>query len=77
MSVGALTPTSADGVASMKDVLGHLEQLKADAAECVRIRDLATDEAARDLYARLAAHLDVLAAQIEKVIADSANARTH
>ena len=61
----------------MKDVLGHLEQLKADAAECVRIRDLATDEAARDLYARLAAHLDVLAAQIEKVIADSANARTH
>jgi hypothetical protein len=57
----------------MKDVPTHLEQLKADVAECARMRDLATDEAMRDLYARLTAHLGVLAAQIEKVIAD----RTH
>jgi hypothetical protein len=57
----------------MKDVLTHLEQLKADVAECARMRDLATDETMRDLYARLTAHLAVLAAQIEKVIAD----RTH
>jgi hypothetical protein len=55
-------------IVSMKNMLTYWEQLKADAAECARIRDLATDESTRNLYARLAAHLDVLAAQLERVL---------
>ena len=54
----------------MKQMPTYWEQLKADAAECARIRDLATDESMRDLLARLAAHLDVLASHLERVLAD-------
>lgn len=61
----------------MKSVLTYWEQLKADAAECARIRDFATDESVRDLYARLAAHLDVLAAQLETVLGDGAKGTAH
>jgi hypothetical protein len=32
----------------MKDMLAHLEKLRADAAECALIRDLATDQAKKD-----------------------------
>lgn len=61
----------------MKDILTYWEQLKADAAECARIRDLATNESMRDLYARLAAHLGVLAAQLERAVAERGESRTH
>jgi hypothetical protein len=52
----------------MKDMLGHLEKLRADAAECALIRDLATDQAKKDLFARLAQHLEVLAGEVERAI---------
>ena len=61
----------------MKDLLSHLEQLKADAADCARLRDLETDAAMRDLFARLVTHLDVIAAEIERILAEEAKGRPH
>lgn len=53
----------------MQDMKAHLEKLRADAAECALIRDLATDPAKRELFTRLAAHLTTLAGEIEAAIA--------
>ncbi len=52
----------------MKDMVAHLEKLRADAAECVMIRDLAVDQSKRELFARLAEHLQVLANEVERAI---------
>ena len=41
----------------MRDMKAHLDKLRADAAECALIRDLATDPAKRELFTRLAEHL--------------------
>ncbi|MBR0791550.1 hypothetical protein JQ631_20930 [Bradyrhizobium manausense] len=49
----------------MQDYQTQLEKLRKDAAECALIRDLATDTAKQELFARLAAHLTVLADQVE------------
>lgn len=48
----------------------HLEKLRVQIAECEIIRDLATDPKKRDLFARLAEHHKVLAAEIEKAMVD-------
>jgi hypothetical protein len=50
----------------VQDYLKHLEKLRADAAECALIRDLATDKAKREMFDRLAAHLGALANQVEQ-----------
>lgn len=50
----------------MKDVLTHLEKLRADAAECSTISGLATDQMKRALFARLSQHLTVLAEEVER-----------
>jgi hypothetical protein len=52
----------------MKDYQTHLEELRADAADCALIRDLATDPAKRELFDRLAVHLGSLANQVEEAI---------
>jgi hypothetical protein len=52
----------------MRDRLVHLEKLRAEAAECKLISDLATDKKKRELFARLAAHLDLLAAEVARSI---------
>ena len=52
----------------MQDTLAQLEKLRRDAAECELIRDLATDPKKRQLFDRLAAHLTVLASEVERVI---------
>ena len=52
----------------MQDMRTHLEKLRRDAAECELISGLATDKAKRDLFARLAEHLSVLAAEVERAI---------
>jgi hypothetical protein len=52
----------------MKDYLAQVEKLRKDAAECALIRDLATDQAKRDLFDRLHSHLTVLADQVEQAI---------
>jgi hypothetical protein len=49
----------------MQDYLAQAEKFRKDAAECALIRDLATDRAKRELFDRLAAHLTVLADQVE------------
>ena len=49
----------------MKDYLAQVEKLRKDAAECALIRDLATDQAKRDLFDRLHSDLTVLADQVE------------
>jgi hypothetical protein len=54
----------------MKDYQAQLEKLRRDAAECALIRDLATDQAKRELFERLASHLTVLADQVELVMRD-------
>ena len=52
----------------MQDMLARLEKLRREAAECGLIRDAATNQTKRDLFDRLAAHLTVLASEIERVI---------
>ena len=52
----------------MKDYLAQVEKLRNDAAECALIRDLATDQAKRDLFDRLHSHLTVLADQVEHAL---------
>jgi hypothetical protein len=52
----------------MKDYLAQVEKLRKDAAECARIRDLATEKDKRELFDRLASHLTVLADQVEQAI---------
>jgi len=54
----------------MRDMQAHLEKLRTQVAECEMIRDLATDPQKRELFARLAEHHKVLAAEIERVITD-------
>jgi putative hemolysin len=49
----------------MQDYLAQIEKLRREAAECAKIRDLATDKAKRDMFDRLANHLTVLADQVE------------
>jgi hypothetical protein len=53
----------------MRDMQAHLEKLRVDAAECKLISDLATDLQKRELFARLADHLSVLAYELEQAIA--------
>jgi hypothetical protein len=52
----------------MQDTLSQLRKLRSDAAECEMIRDLATDPKKRELFDRLAAHLSVLASEVEKAM---------
>ena len=53
---------------SMKDMLAHWEKLQADAVECGLIRDRATDEVKRELYARLAESFRIMATEVERVV---------
>jgi len=52
----------------MKDMQARLEKLSRDAAECALIRDLATDPKKRELFARLAEHLDLLASTVKQAM---------
>lgn len=52
----------------MKDYLASIEKLRKDAAECARVRDLATDHAKRDMFHRLSRHLDQLADEVEQAM---------
>ncbi|PPQ20799.1 hypothetical protein CV770_03300 [Bradyrhizobium sp. AC87j1] len=56
----------------MKDFKAQAEKLRTDAAECALIRDLATEPHKRELFNRLAEHLDTLAAEVEKAMEDEA-----
>jgi hypothetical protein len=53
----------------MEDMTAHLEKLRIDAEDCALISKLATDMQKRELFARLAEHLGVLALEVERAIA--------
>jgi hypothetical protein len=53
---------------TMKDYQAHLEKLRRDAAECALVRDLAADKAKREMFDRLARHLDELADEVERAM---------
>jgi len=55
----------------MQDMLAQLEKLRRDVAECQLIRDLATDPKKRELFDRLAAHLSVLASEVERTMLET------
>jgi hypothetical protein len=52
----------------VQDYQAALERLRSDAADAALIRDLATDTAKRDMFDRLAKHLDQLADDIERAM---------
>jgi hypothetical protein len=58
-------------VPARQDMLMQLEKLRRDAAECELIRDLAVDTKKRELFDQIAAHLSVLATQVERAILES------
>jgi hypothetical protein len=51
----------------MEDMQAHLEKLRPDAAESALISNLATNQK-RELFARPAEHLTVLASEVERAI---------
>jgi hypothetical protein len=53
----------------MKDYQASLEKLRRDAAEAALIRDLATDTTKREMFDRLAQHLNRLADEVEHAMA--------
>jgi len=57
---------------TLQDMKVHLEKLLRDSAECKLISDLATEKSKRDLFARLADHLKILADEVEREIARQA-----
>jgi hypothetical protein len=46
----------------------QVEKLRTDAAECALIRDLATEPHKRELFNRLAEHLNTLATEVENAV---------
>jgi hypothetical protein len=52
----------------MKDMVARLEKLRREAAECESIRDSADDGRKRQLFGKLAAHLKMLAGEVERAI---------
>ncbi len=58
------------GGRTMKDYRASLEKLRRDAAESRLICDLATDRAKREMFAKLAEHLDRLADEVERAMAE-------
>jgi hypothetical protein len=52
----------------MKDYQASLEKLRSDAAECKLISDSATLTPKRELFARLAVHLNGLADEVERAM---------
>ena len=56
----------------MKDHIRYLEKFRTDAADCKLISELATDKTKRELFARLADLLGVLALEVQHAIAKRA-----
>jgi len=52
----------------MKELRDKLEKLRADAEDCTLISRLATDKAKRELFARLAAQIRQMIAELEAAI---------
>ena len=55
----------------MKDFQASLEKLREEATEYALIRDLATDRTKREMFDRLAQHLNRLADEVEQAMAQN------
>ncbi len=55
----------------MNDMHIQLEKLRVEAANCELIAELATQKIKRELFAKLAQHYNVLAAEVQKAIAQT------
>ena len=55
----------------MKDFQASLEKLREEATEYALIRDLATDRTKREMFDRLAEHLNRLADEVEQAMAQN------
>ncbi len=55
----------------MQDMRIHLEKLRADAAECALIGNLAADVQKRQLFAKLADRLAGMASEVERAMMES------
>jgi len=60
----------------VKDYQAALEKLRADAAECRLICDLATASDKRELFDRLAQHLTGLADQVELAMIEASKPKS-
>jgi hypothetical protein len=58
----------------MQDLKSKLDKLLCDAVDCEMIGNLATDEAKRDLFRKLACDLRLMARDIEALIAAKSQA---
>jgi hypothetical protein len=54
----------------MKDVESQLDRMRRDAEECAMISRLAGSHKKKELFARLAEHLRVLASELERTITE-------
>ncbi|MBR0872321.1 hypothetical protein JQ633_18290 [Bradyrhizobium tropiciagri] len=52
----------------MQDLRAALERLRIEAEECELISKLATNQAKKDLFAKLAAHHRTLAGEVERAM---------
>jgi hypothetical protein len=57
----------------MKNMLAHFKDYCKQAAECERIAKLATDDAKRELFARLAERYRVLADEVKRAARNKAS----
>jgi hypothetical protein len=57
----------------MKDMLAHFKDYFKQAGECERVAKLATDDAKRELFARLAERYRVLADEVERAARNEAS----
>jgi hypothetical protein len=55
----------------MQDFQASLERLRKDAAEYALIRDLAMDQTKREMFDRLSQHLNRLADEVERAMAQT------
>jgi hypothetical protein len=60
----------------MKDMKERLDKLQKDGAECALIRDLATNQAKRELFTKLAEHYRVLATDVERAMSTFGSGET-
>jgi len=58
----------------MSGLLEQLSKVRADAAECALVGNLATDPQKKQMYLRLADHLTNLAAEVERAAKEKAPA---
>ncbi|MGY3238548.1 hypothetical protein ACVWZ4_000819 [Bradyrhizobium sp. USDA 4472] len=54
----------------MKDILVHLERLRANIANCEELRRSAKSDIKRNVFRRAAAHYKVLAGELECALAE-------